>query len=158
MFASQRYKKEVKGIRKILSDGEFTRTLIPEYHTFLVDIHTKMLTQDLSSTELTKVDKAIKNYEIQSEPEFKERVDKLLSKITKLKAMVMSVPAANSPNGSFPKKQVDNKMSKLNLITAKIQEHGSITPGDAKYANELFKELERKEIAIKKIKTWKNNA
>ena len=147
MFASQRYKKEVKGIRKILSDGEFTRTLIPEYHTFLVDIHTKMLTQDLSSLEESRIDKAIKNYEIQSEPEFKERVDKLLSKITKLKAMVMSVP---SPfNFEFSKKQVDNKMSKLNLITAKIQEHGSITSKDAKYANELFKELERKGFSYK---------
>ena len=156
MFASQRYKKEIKDIRKILSDGEFTRTLLPEYHTFLVDIHTKMLSQDLSSTELAKVDKAIKNYETQSEPEFKARVDKLLSKITKLKAMVMSVPAANSPNG-FAKKQVDNKMNKLNVITAKIQEHGSITPRDAKYANELFKELERKGFSYK-IKKWKNNA
>ena len=147
MFASQRYKKEIKDIRKILSDGEFTRTLIPEYHTFLVDIHTKMLTQDLSSLEESRIDKAIKNYEIQSEPEFKERVDKLLSKITKLKAMVMSVP---SPfNFEFSKKQVDNKMSKLNLITAKIQEHGSITSKDAKYANELFKELERKGFSYK---------
>ena len=147
MFASQRYKKEIKDIRKILSDGEFTRTLIPEYHTFLVDIHTKMLTQDLSSLEESRIDKAIKNYEIQSEPEFKERVDKLLSKITKLKAMVMSVP---SPfNFEFSKKQVDNKMSKLNLITAKIQEHGSITSRDAKYANELFKELERKGFSYK---------
>ena len=157
MFASQRYKKEIKDIRKILSDGEFTRTLLPEYHTFLVDIHTKMLTQELSSLEESRIDKAIKNYEIQSEPEFKERVDKLLSKITKLKAMVMSVPAANSPTGSFAKKQVDNKMSKLNLITAKIQEHGSITPEDAKYANELFKELERKGFSYK-IKKWKNKA
>ena len=147
MFASQRYKKEIKDIRKILSDGEFTRTLIPEYHTFLVDIHTKMLTQELSSLEESRIDKAIKNYEIQSEPEFKERVDKLLSKITKLKAMVMSVP---SPfNFEFSKKQVDNKMSKLNLITAKIQEHGSITSRDAKYANELFKELERKGFSYK---------
>ena len=155
MFASQRYKKEVKGIRKILSDGEFTRTLIPEYHTFLVDIHTKMLTQELSSLEESRIDKAIKNYEIQSEPEFKERVDKLLSKITKLKAMVMSVP---SPfNFEFSKKQVDNKMSKLNLITAKIQEHGSITSRDAKYANELFKELERKGFSYK-IKKWENKA
>ena len=155
MFASQRYKKEIKSIRKILSDGEFTRTLIPEYHTFLVDIHTKMLTQELSSLEESRIDKAIKNYEIQSEPEFKERVDKLLSKITKLKAMVMSVP---SPfNFEFSKKQVDNKMSKLNLITAKIQEHGSITPEDAKYANELFKELERKGFSYK-IKKWENKA
>ena len=155
MFASQRYKKEIKDIRKILSDGEFTRTLLPEYHTFLVDIHTKMLTQELSSLEESRIDKAIKNYEIQSEPEFKERVDKLLSKITKLKAMVMSVP---SPfNFEFSKKQVDNKMSKLNLITAKIQEHGSITSRDAKYANELFKELERKGFSYK-IKKWKNNA
>jgi hypothetical protein len=145
MFASQRYKNEVKSIRNMLSDGEFTRTLLPEYHTFLVDIHTKMLSQDLSSTELAKVDKAIKNYETQSEPEFKARVDKLLSKITKLKAMVMSVPAANSPN-VFAKKQVDNKMNKLNVITAKIQEHGSITPEDAKYANELFKYLELNSI------------
>ena len=140
----------------MLSDGEFTRTLLPEYHTFLVDIHTKMLSQELSSTELVKVDKALSDYEIQSEPEFKARVDKLLSKITKLKAMVMSVPAANSPNG-FAKKQVDNKMNKLNVITAKIQEHGSITSEDAKYANRLFKELERKGFSYK-IKKWKNNA
>ena len=156
MFASQRYKKEIKDIRKILSDGEFTRTLLPEYHTFLVDIHTKMLTQELCYTELSKVDKALFDYEKQSEPEFKERVDKLLSKITKLKAMIMSVPAANSPNG-FAKKQVDNKMNKLNVITAKIQEHGSITPRDAKYANELFKELEKKGFSYK-IKKWKNKA
>ena len=156
MFVSQRYKKEIKDIRKILSDGEFTRTLLPEYHTFLVDIHTKMLTQELCYTELSKVDKALLDYEKQSEPEFKERVDKLLSKITKLKAMIMSVPAANSPNG-FAKKQVDNKMNKLNVITAKIQEHGSITPRDAKYANELFKELEKKGFSYK-IKKWKNKA
>ena len=156
MYVSQKYKKEVKGIRNILADGEFIRTLLPEYHTFLVDIHTKMLSQELSSTELVKVDKALSDYEIQSEPEFKARVDKLLSKITKLKAMVMSVPAANSPNG-FAKKQVDNKMNKLNVITAKIQEHGSITSEDAKYANRLFKELERKGFSYK-IKKWKNNA
>ena len=72
MFASQRYKKEIKDIRKILSDGEFTRTLLPEYHTFLVDIHTKMLYSELSSLEESRIEKAIKNYEIQSEPEFKK--------------------------------------------------------------------------------------
>ena len=48
-------------------------------------------------------------------------------------------------------------MNTLNVITAKIQEHGSITPKDAKYANELFKELERKGFSYK-IKKWKNNA
>tara|TARA_R100001377_G_scaffold3265_1_gene1967 strand:+ start:2867 stop:3322 length:456 start_codon:yes stop_codon:yes gene_type:complete len=148
MFASQRYKKEVKAIRNMLSDGEFTRTLLPEYHTFLVDIHTKMLSQGLSSLEVVKVDKALKDYENQSDPYFKAKVDKLMSKITKLKAMVMSVPAASSPNG-FAKKQVDNKMNKLNVITAKIQEHGSIASKDAKYANDLFKELERKGFSYK---------
>ena len=63
MFASQRYKKEVKSIRNMLSDGEFIRTLLPEYYTFLVGIHTKMLSQELSSTELVKVDKALSDYE-----------------------------------------------------------------------------------------------
>ena len=62
MYVSQKYKKEVKGIRNILADGEFIRTLLPEYHTFLVDIHTKMLSQELSSTELVKVDKALSDY------------------------------------------------------------------------------------------------
>ena len=38
-----KYSKEIKQIRKVLNDHEYTRTLSPGYHQFLSDMHRKMV-------------------------------------------------------------------------------------------------------------------
>ena len=49
-----KYSKEIKQIRKVLNDHEYTRTLSPGYHQFLSDMHTKMVSANRISPKMEK--------------------------------------------------------------------------------------------------------
>ena len=43
MANKKKYNKELKGLRTLLSDNEYTRTLSVGYHGFLADMHRKLI-------------------------------------------------------------------------------------------------------------------
>ena len=43
MSNKERYQKEIKDLRKLLDDNEYTRTLPDGYHQFISEMHRKLV-------------------------------------------------------------------------------------------------------------------
>ena len=85
----RKYNKELKGLRAILSDNEYTRTLTDGYHGFLADMHRKLIGNNtVTNKMLETINMASKYYDNYNKPETKAQRESMLVKITKLKVML----------------------------------------------------------------------
>ena len=57
------YNKEIKSLRKLLDDGEYTRVLPSGYHHFLSEMHRKLVGNErITPKMLSAVEQAIESY------------------------------------------------------------------------------------------------
>ena len=84
-----KYSKEIKQMRKVLNDHEYTRTLSPGYHQFLSDMHRKMVSASRITPKMEKhITQAFNYYKNHTKPEVKAQRESMLAKITKLKYLL----------------------------------------------------------------------
>ena len=133
------YNKELKDLRKLLSDNEYTRTLTDGYHSFLADMHRKLIGNNpITDKMLRTIQSAIKYYGNYSKPEVKAQRESMLSKITKLKVMLSQC--------GYTQQYESEKMEFLDSLTNRAHSRGTLTPKQAKYANQMYKQFSKKII------------
>ena len=133
------YNKELKDLRKLLSDNEYTRTLTDGYHSFLADMHRKLIGNNpITDKMLRTIHSAIKYYGNYSKPEVKAQRESMLSKITKLKVMLSQC--------GYTQQYESEKMEFLDSLTNRAHSRGTLTPKQAKYANQMYKQFSKKII------------
>jgi len=126
MSNKEKYKKEIKSLRKLLDDNEYTRTLPTGYHHFLSDMHRKLIgNSNITLKMLSSIQNAAATYECYGSPQTRMKRDAMLSKITKLK-------------------YESEKMEFLDSITNRVHSRGTLTPKQAKYANQLHKQFNKR--------------
>ena len=131
------YNKELKDLRKLLSDNEYTRTLTDGYHSFLADMHRKLIGNNpITDKMLSTIHSAIKYYGNYSKPEVKAQRESMLSKITKLKVMLSQC--------GYTQQYESEKMEFLDSLTNRAHSRGTLTPKQAKYANQMYKQFNKK--------------
>ena len=131
------YNKELKDLRKLLSDNEYTRTLTDGYHSFLADMHRKLIGNNpITDKMLSTIHSAIKYYGNYNKPEVKAQRESMLSKITKLKVMLTQCGYASQYEAE--------KMEFLDSLTIRAPSRGNLTPKQAKYANQMYKQFNKK--------------
>ena len=139
MDNKKKYNKELKGLRTILSDNDYTRTLTNGYHGFLSDMHRKMIGNNpITDKMLSTIHSAIKYYGNYSKPEVKAQRESMLSKITKLKVMLSQC--------GYTRQYEAEKMEFLDSLTNRAHSRGTLTPKQAKYANQMYKQFNKKII------------
>jgi len=132
-----KYTKEIKQLRKLLADNEYTRTLSPKYHQFLCDMHTKMVSASRITPKMEKhINQAFNYYENHNNPEMKIQRESMLAKITKLKYLLTRC--------GYTKQYEADKMFFLDGLTDRINRVGTLTPKQAKYANHMYKQFNKK--------------
>ena len=132
-----KYTKEIKQLRKLLADNEYTRTLSPKYHQFLCDMHLKMVSASRITPNMEKhINQAFNYYENHNNPEMKTRRESMLAKITKLKYLLTKC--------DYTKQYEADKMYFLDGLTVRINRVGTITPKQAKYANQMYKQFNKR--------------
>ena len=132
-----KYSKEIKELRKLLADSEYTRTLSPGYHQFLCDMHTKMVSASRITPKMEKhINQAFNYYENHNNPEMKTQRESMLAKITKLKYLLTRC--------GYTKQYEADKMYFLDGLTVRINRVGTLTPKQAKYANHMYKQFNKK--------------
>ena len=68
-----KYSKEIKQMRKVLNDHEYTRTLSPGYHQFLSDMHRKMVSASRISPKMENhINQAFNYYKNHNKPKSPE--------------------------------------------------------------------------------------
>ena len=131
------YNKELKDLRKLLSDNEYTRTLTDGYHSFLADMHRKLIGNNpITDKMLRTIHSAIKYYGNYSKPEVKAQRESMLSKITKLKVMLSLC--------GYTRQYEAEKMEFLDSLTNRAHSRGTLTPKQAKYANQMYTQFNKK--------------
>ena len=137
MTNKERYKREIKNLRKLLDDNEYTRVLSNGYHHFLSEMHRKLVSNArISPKMLSAVEQAIESYGNYNSPEDKAKRDSMLAKITKLKYLLAQCGYTNQ--------YAAEKMEFLDSITGRIHAKGNLTPKQAKYANQLYKQFNKR--------------
>ena len=132
-----KYSKEIKQIRKVLNDHEYTRTLSPGYHQFLSDMHRKMVGATKITLKMEKhINQAFNYYENHNKPEVKANRDRMLSKVTKLKSMLLKC--------GYAEHYERERMDFLDSLTDRIYIKGNLTPKQAKWANQMYKQFNKK--------------
>ena len=131
------YNKEIKSLRKLLDDGEYTRVLPSGYHHFLSEMHRKLVGNvRITPKMLSAVEQAIESYGNYNSPEDKAKRDSMLSKITKLKYLLTQC--------GYTRQYELEKMEFLDSITGRVHAKGKLTPKQAKYANQLYKQFSKR--------------
>ena len=137
MSNKEKYKKEIKSLRKLLDNNEYTRTLPTNYHHFLSDMHTKLIGNgNITPKMLSSIHKGIKSHQSYNNPTDKMMRDKMLSKITKLKYLLAKC--------GYTRQYEYEKMEFLDSITKRVHMKGNLSPKQAKYANQLFKQFNKR--------------
>jgi|TARA_R110000824_G_scaffold296671_3_gene484958 hypothetical protein len=135
----RKYNKELKGLRAILSDNEYTRTLTDGYHGFLADMHRKLIGNNtVTNKMLETINMASKYYDNYNKPETKAQRESMLVKITKLKVMLSQC--------GYTRQYEAEKMEFLDSLTNRAHSRGTLTPKQAKYANQMYKQFNKKII------------
>ena len=132
-----KYTKEIKQLRKLLADNEYTRTLSSKYHQFLCDMHTKMVSASRITSKMEKhINQAFNYYENHNNPEMKIQRESMLAKITKLKYLLTRC--------GYTKQYEADKMFFLDGLTDRINRVGTLSPKQAKYANHMYKQFNKR--------------
>jgi len=132
-----KYSKEIKQLRKVLNDHDYTRTLSPGYHQYLSDMHRKMVSHDNLPPKTEKnINQAFNYYENHNRADVKANRERMLAKITKLKTLLLQC-------GYSPMYESE-KMIFLDSITSRVHIKGNLTPKQAKYANGMYKQFSKK--------------
>ena len=132
-----KYTKEIKQLRKLLADNEYTRTLSSKYHQFLCNMHTKMVSASRITPNMEKhINQAFNYYENHKNPEMKIQRESMLAKITKLKYLLTRC--------GYTKQYEADKMFFLDGLTDRINRVGTLSPKQAKYANQMFKQFNKR--------------
>ena len=132
-----KYTKEIKQLRKLLADNEYTRTLSIKYHQFLSDMHLKMVSASRITPKMEKhINQAFNYYKNHNNPEMKIQRESMLAKITKLKYLLTRC--------GYTKQYEADKMFFLDGLTDRINRVGTLSPKQAKYANQMYKQFNKK--------------
>ena len=132
-----KYSKEIKQMRKVLNDHEYTRTLSPGYHQFLSDIHRKMVSAKKITQKMEKhINQAFDYYKNHNRADVKANRDRMLAKVTKLKHMLLKC--------GYTQQYERERMDFLNSLTDRIYIRGNLTPKQAKWANSMYKQFNKK--------------
>ena len=132
-----KYSKEIKQMRKVLNDHEYTRTLSPGYHGFLSEMHRKMVSAKRISPKMEKhINQAFDYYKNHNRADVKANREKMLSKVTKLKSMLLQC--------GYTQQYEKERMDFLDSLTDRIYIKGNLTPKQAKWANSMYKQFNRK--------------
>ena len=132
-----KYTKEIKQLRKLLADNEYTRTLSSKYHQFLSDMHLKMVSASRITPKMEKhINQAFNYYENHKNPKMKIQRESMLAKITKLKYLLSQC--------NYTQQYEADKMFFLDGLTDRINRVGTLSPKQAKYANQMFKQFNKR--------------
>ena len=137
MTNKERYKREIKDLRDLLNDNEYTRTLSDGYHQFISEMHRKLVSNfTITPKMLDAIQTAAATYESYGDPDRKKKREAMLSKITKLKYLLTKC--------GYTRQYEHEKMEFLDSITKRVHSRGALTPKQAKYANALYKQFNKR--------------
>ena len=137
MRNKDKFRKEILGLRKLLSDVQYCSGLEGSYVGFLNDMHMALLSnRRITAKMIQAVQNANRHYDFAKDPKNVEKRRNILSKLMKLRSMVKHCQYTNDYR--------DDRKTLIQSFIDQVRRKGTLTKGQFVYANNLYKQFKKR--------------
>ena len=135
----EKFRKEILGLRRLLSDTSYCSSQEGSYVSFLNDMHMALLSDRRITSKMIKaIQNANRHYDFAKDPKNVEKRRNILQKLMKLRSMVKHC--------QYTSDYRDDRKTLIQSFIDQVRRKGTLTKGQFVYANNLYKQF-RKRIA-----------
>ena len=135
----EKFRKEILGLRRLLSDTSYCSSQEGSYVSFLNDMHMALLSdRRITSKMIQAIQNANRHYDFAKDPKNVEKRRNILQKLMKLRSMVKHC--------QYTSDYRDDRKTLIQSFIDQVRRKGTLTKGQFVYANNLYKQF-RKRIA-----------
>ena len=139
MRNKEKFRKEILGLRRLLSDTSYCSSQEGSYVSFLNDMHMALLSDRRMTSKMIKaIQNANRHYDFAKDPKNVEKRRNILQKLIKLRSMVKHC--------QYTTDYRDDRKTLIQSFIDQVRRKGTLTKGQFVYANNLYKQF-RKRIA-----------
>lgn len=139
MRNKEKFRKEILGLRRLLSDTSYCSSQEGSYVSFLNDMHMALLSdRRITSKMIQAIQNANRHYDFAKDPKNVEKRRNILQKLMKLRSMVKHC--------QYTSDYRDDRKTLIQSFIDQVRRKGTLTKGQFVYANNLYKQF-RKRIA-----------
>ena len=139
MRNKEKFRKEILGLRRLLSDTSYCSSQEGSYVSFLNDMHMALLSDRRITSKMIKaIQNANRHYDFAKDPKNVEKRRNILQKLIKLRSMVKHC--------QYTTDYRDDRKTLIQSFIDQVRRKGTLTKGQFVYANNLYKQF-RKRIA-----------
>ena len=137
MRNKEKFRKEILGLRRLLSDTSYCSSQEGSYVSFLNDMHMALLSDRRITSKMIKaIQNANRHYEFAIDPKNVERRRNILVKLVRLRSMVKYC--------QYTSDYRDDRKTLIQSFIDQVRRKGTLTKGQFVYANNLYKQFTKR--------------
>ena len=137
MRNKEKFRKEILGLRRLLSDTSYCSSQEGSYVSFLNDMHMALLSdRRITAKMIQAVQNANRHYDFAKDPKNVEKRRNILSKLMKLRSMVKHCQYTNDYR--------DDRKTLIQSFIDQVRRKGTLTKKQFVYANNLYKQFKKR--------------
>ena len=137
MRNKEKFRKEILGLRRLLSDTSYCSSQEGSYVSFLNDMHMALLSdRRITSKMIQAIQNANRHYDFAKDPKNVEKRRNILQKLMKLRSMVKHC--------QYTSDYRDDRKTLIQSFIDQVRRKGTLTKGQFVYANNLYKQFKKR--------------
>ncbi len=137
MRNKEKFRKEILGLRRLLSDTSYCSSQEGSYVSFLNDMHMALLSdRRITSKMIQAIQNANRHYDFAKDPKNVEKRRNILQKLMKLRSMVKHC--------QYTSDYRDDRKTLIQSFIDQVRRKGTLTKGQFVYANNLYKQFTKR--------------
>lgn len=137
MRNKEKFRKEILGLRRLLSDTSYCSSQEGSYVSFLNDMHMALLSDRRITSKMIKaIQNANRHYDFAKDPKNVEKRRNILQKLMKLRSMVKHC--------QYTSDYRDDRKTLIQSFIDQVRRKGTLTKGQFVYANNLYKQFTKR--------------
>ena len=142
MRNKEKFRKEILGLRRLLSDTSYCSSQEGSYVSFLNDMHMALLSdRRMTSKMIQAIQNANRHYDFAKDPKNVEKRRNILQKLMKLRSMVKHC--------QYTSDYRDDRKTLIQSFIDQVRRKGTLTKGQFVYANNLYKQFTKRIAKVK---------
>ena len=133
----EKFRKEILGLRRLLSDTSYCSSQEGSYVSFLNDMHMALLSDRRITSKMIKaIQNANRHYDFASNPKNVEKRRNISVKLVRLRSMVKYC--------QYTSDYRDDRKTLIQSFIDQVRRKGTLTKGQFVYANNLYKQFKKR--------------
>ena len=133
----EKFRKEILGLRRLLSDTSYCSSQEGSYVSFLNDMHMALHSNRRITSKMIKaIQNANRHYDFAKDPKNVEKRRNILQKLMKLRSMVKHC--------QYTSDYRDDRKTLIQSFIDQVRRKGTLTKGQFVYANNLYKQFKKR--------------